>query len=556
MSSQQQFVELNNIGLLDQEEYLALLTEIVSNAERLQNSAKFTPEERLTADIVKRVLKDCPYITIEEIATVPERPNLVIKYCNTEDGIIPTEALGCIGSHFDVVPAKKENWRFNPFELTQDPDNSDKYFGRGSTDCGCNIALLALLLRNLSRNNVKLPFVFCVVFIADEEYGVDKSVGVFSVVEQGKVNFLKDMPCYWVDGSNGAQGILNSGSGTYSTWTLTTTGKSGHSGLPYNTINPILLAFQGVELLIKYFNTIAPPSPQEQEYNFPCSSTMKPTQIDGTTNGLNQIPDALVIKGDIRLMPWCDVVEVQEKLTNYVEIMNESIESFPKLHSAFPNVLYADEDEKTNDFPLLNPVDCSEISQPGADDRCPLAPKCSGKFKLEWSPKIYQGVACSNESLSYKLISEANNEIIGRTKIESCARSLPLIYELMKTGLDFQIMGYGRSDAYHADDEYVMISDVLIGYKIMCHILQNYCKIITNKKPYLMLPALFNNLVLVEGFSIDNGSTYGEYIALTLCKLLTEDQIKILKQTVLPEYALNLLRTFGISYTHDDNRFN
>jgi acetylornithine deacetylase len=96
------------------------------------------------------------------------------------------------------------------------------------------------------------------VFIADEESGSDPDVGVDHLCRDGKLNFLKSGPLYWVDSADLHPLV---GSGTMIPWKLTFLGKRGHSGLPHNAINPILIAIEALRYILSQFHRDFPTHP-------------------------------------------------------------------------------------------------------------------------------------------------------------------------------------------------------------------------------------------------------------------------------------------------------
>ena len=78
------------------------------------------------------------------------------------------------------------------------------------------------------------------------------------------------------------------------TWALEAHGKLFHSGLPYQGINAMELGMDALKQVQKRFYTDFPQHPKEIEYNFLCSSTLKPTNVRSSifemkTNILNLI---------------------------------------------------------------------------------------------------------------------------------------------------------------------------------------------------------------------------------------------------------------------------
>lgn len=75
--------------------------------------------------------------------------------------------------HVDTVPAGR-GWRFEPFSATV---HKDKLYGRGATDCKCNVACSLYLIKKLKEtktvlNNIDLVF----AFTGDEETGSHKGL--------------------------------------------------------------------------------------------------------------------------------------------------------------------------------------------------------------------------------------------------------------------------------------------------------------------------------------------------------------------------------------------
>lgn len=71
--------------------------------------------------------------------------------------------------------------------------------------------------------------------------------------------------------------------------TLKATGKLFHSGLPNLGINGLELAMDAMTKIQEYFYKEFGPVEKEKEYNYSCPSTMKPTRIESSVNGLNQM---------------------------------------------------------------------------------------------------------------------------------------------------------------------------------------------------------------------------------------------------------------------------
>jgi acetylornithine deacetylase len=420
---------------LDYEKYIKLLSEMISHTEKLQNNPpNLIPQEELIADIVTRELKDCPNISIKRFEYVQKRPNLVIKYENYQNedhNNINRKSMGFIGSHMDVVPAELSEWDHPPFSLTIDDTDPDILWGRGTTDCLGHVAMLTILLKSLSVNCVKLDYILGVVFIADEENGDDPTIGITHLAADGELDFLKSGPVYWVDSSDIFPTV---GSGTGMGWELTVTGKRGHSGIPFNAINPVVFAMSATLGMMEEFNLHFPALPIEKEYKYQCSSNIKPTQLKETTGSINQITSSVTVLGDVRATPFYDWKKIRSTMNNYIDSLNIDPMRLPSFHENFPYKL---------------------------DDGSRV------RFDLKWLKEPYIGVACDMKSIGFKMLSDATMKVHGSMDFTSCCGSLPLISTLNDMGFDMQIIGYGVDKAYHANNEFCKFSWMKEGYDII-----------------------------------------------------------------------------------------
>jgi acetylornithine deacetylase len=414
---------------------------MISHTEKLQNKPPaLIPQESLIADIIEAELKDLSNITIKRIEYVKGRPNLIIKYENHDAEIAP-KSLGFIGSHMDVVPANPDEWKVNPFALTIDPSDSDILWGRGTTDCLGHVALLVKLLQYISKHNIKLDYVMGVVLIADEEDGKDHLIGIPHLSSDGELDFLKFGPVFWMDASDIYPSV---GSGTGMGWELTVTGKKGHSGFPYQTINPVIFAMSATLGMLDMFKISFPALPIESEYKYPCSSNMKPTQWIATEGSVNQITSFAKVQGDIRSTPFHDWREIRKTLNAYIEALNaDPYKMLTKYHESFPDHL----------------DDGSKVT-----------------FELKWLNEPFVGIACDMKSPGFKLISDATEKVHGSMDVQSCCGSLPLIADLQASGLDMQIIGYGVGKVYHANNEFCRFSDMKKGFEICLNVIMAYSR--------------------------------------------------------------------------------
>mmetsp|Transcript_6748 Transcript_6748/g.12459 ORF Transcript_6748/g.12459 Transcript_6748/m.12459 type:complete len:503 (+) Transcript_6748:60-1568(+) len=421
---------------LDEKRYVELMEKLIGEAKFVQNfPPELVPEE---GRVIKHLLdilephsaKNGGPLEIEVVEYAKGRGNVIIKYKGTGP-----KTIGMIGSHLDVVPANPDTWERDPFKLFKE---GDKLYGRGTTDCLGHVGLLTLFMESLAIKKPSLESSVIVVFIASEEATSAPGLGVDGLMANGKLEELKHGACLWIDASDsepccGTAGAIQ--------WHLRAHGKRFHSGLPHMAINPIELANDALAQMQARFLKDFGPVPEEKRYSFMTPSTFKPTQISCSKGGLNQIPPMCTISGDIRLTPFYDAHKVIAALKQYVQELNNS--KFSALKSRGP---------------------CSKYELPAED--------LVGRLEIEFGhemdgSELVEGVACDLKSPGFLALSDAIKRVRGSVKPYSICGSLPLVANMKREGFDIQIAGFGRSDAYHAENEYSLLSDMADAAKIL-----------------------------------------------------------------------------------------
>jgi len=420
---------------LNGDEWVRLLREMLENAQNLQNSPpQHIPQESLTADIVMNYLNEYSTenggpLVMRKIEYVEGRANLIIELPAEEE---TDDVVSFVGSHMDVVPANPEEWDYDPFSVTRE---GDKVVGRGVTDCTGHVALFAIILKELARINYKSRVNLIVVFIANEENSSIQGIGIDELERHGELARLKTGPLYWVDSASFGPTLGTAG---MACWKLTVDGKLCHSGLPQNGINALECGVQAVGYLQEKFYERFTALPQEAEYKFVTTSSMKPTRISQSPGSVNQIPGDVEIKGDIRFLPFYTWDEVRDYMTEVAA--NIPVEELPT-YGVSKFVL--SEDEKA----VIN---------------------------FEFLDGVYRGVAVNRESEGcVALIDAVDRHRTGGAKPFSLTGSLPIIADLFDAGYDTQIIGFGVMAAYHAKNEYGFVKDFQEGFKIICDVI-NY----------------------------------------------------------------------------------
>jgi acetylornithine deacetylase/succinyl-diaminopimelate desuccinylase-like protein len=153
-------------------------------------------------------------------------------------------------AHLDVVEAKREDWNFDPFALTE---QDGWLYGRGTMDMkGQDVALLTTLIR-MKRENYVPDRDIVVAFTADEEAGGDANGVKWLSTEHPDL-----IEASLVINPDGGEAGVKSGRKLYVavqtsekvflTFALEVTDKGGHSSRP-TTANPIYRLAKGLDRL-------------------------------------------------------------------------------------------------------------------------------------------------------------------------------------------------------------------------------------------------------------------------------------------------------------------
>jgi acetylornithine deacetylase len=278
-----------------------------------------------------------------------------------------------------------------------------------------------------------------VVFIANEESGAVKGIGIDQLSREGYLDPLKKGPVFWVDASDRHPCVGTAG---MCQWRMKTHGKLFHSGLPHKGINSIEMAFDAMNYIQERFYTDFPRHPMDDNYNFVTASTMKPTHVRSADGSLNQLPPLCVVSGDIRLSPFYKMADAKKAVESYVAAINADPSGVLErnLHGPHSKYTIPEEDEK-------------------------------GQLDFEWIGEGEDGIACDMNSAGFLALSAATKEVLGEALHFSIGGSLPLVRSMQSEGFDVQIMGYGMSNSYHADDECALLSHFKQATKIFCKVL-------------------------------------------------------------------------------------
>jgi acetylornithine deacetylase len=430
MSDSKSLEKLNSL-VLDEEDYLTLLAKVIGFTKSLQNNPpELVPQEKLVADAIVEYLKpfsgDDTRLSVKVCEYVAGRPNVIIRY----QGEAKDKIVSYVGSHMDVVPADPAEWERDPFTLVRE---GDMLYGRGVTDCLGHVVLLAQFFKQLVQNDIVLQHSVAAVLIANEENSSIPGIGIDELQKHGELDFLKHGPLIWLDSANFGPTL---GTGGVQDWEMVVNGKLFHSGLPHKAINTIYLANEVLKYIEeRFYADFTKHAEMEKKYLFSIGSTFKATQFNTDKGSFNQIPGRTTVAGDIRFTPFYHPDEVRAAIEKYVaELDVEKLES-----RGFATFSLPDEDLK-------------------------------GSVDFKWHGDPYPGVAVNMESPGFKALKAAVELARGKAEPYSITGSLPIIRDLQDAGYDVQIIGFGRMEAYHANNEFGVLSEFAQGFRILAHV--------------------------------------------------------------------------------------
>jgi len=164
------------------------------------------------------------------ITPVGETATLTVRYRSDGSGGKPILLM----AHMDVVPAKREDWVRNPYELTQE---GNFFYGRGTSDNKAGVAQLSATFLRLKAEKFVPQRDLIIFFSGDEE---TSAVSVQEVLK----NHRNLVDAEYALNSDGGGGEFNEETGkaamflvqgaekTYATFDLTVRNAGGHSSRP------------------------------------------------------------------------------------------------------------------------------------------------------------------------------------------------------------------------------------------------------------------------------------------------------------------------------------
>ncbi|WP_174801999.1 acetylornithine deacetylase [Martelella limonii] len=245
-----------------------------------------------------------------------------------------------LSGHSDVVPVDDQNWTSDPFTLAE---RDGKYFGRGTCDMKGFIAACLAKRERLAEIAAAKPIHFA--FTHDEEVGC---IGARALTEWLKAREAR--PALAIVGEPTMMRVIEGHKGCCE-YTVTFTGRSGHSSAPEAGVNAVEYAARYIARLMELRERLISRVPEGSRYQPPYATL----NVGGLEGGLshNVIAPRAVLRWETRPVIAEDLSLVKDGLADYcahtllpamravapeadieTEIIGEAAALFPKNENA------------------------------------------------------------------------------------------------------------------------------------------------------------------------------------------------------------------------------
>ncbi|MGE3302653.1 MAG: acetylornithine deacetylase [Hyphomonadaceae bacterium] len=198
-----------------------------------------------------------------------------------------------LSGHTDVVPVDGQPWTSDPWTLTK---RDGKYFGRGTADMKCFLALALAQVEDALAANLRRPIILA--FSYDEEIGC---FGVPHLIEAMALGAPKPMAVIVGEPTN--MKVLSAHKGS-SNFLVTVTGREAHSSQPHRGVSANAEAIKLMHLLMTMAEEAAADPPPQSLFE-PAGATITIGRMQGgTANNILARESAFV--WDLRWLPGMD----------------------------------------------------------------------------------------------------------------------------------------------------------------------------------------------------------------------------------------------------------
>lgn len=228
---------------------------------------------------VEDLLRSAGFVVTKIPSSCGQKAGLFARIGGAQGGV-------CLSAHTDVVPVDGQNWTVPAFKLTR---NSERVFGRGTTDMKGFLASALSLAERAGREQLSVPLTLSISH--DEEVGC---VGIREMLPSLKP--LLGNPRAVIVGEPTSMQVATGHKGKV-TLDVACHGDSGHSALAPNFVNAIHVAAEFINEMRGLQDRLAK-GPTDSAYSIPFS-TVHIGRIDGG-RALNIVPDLAKIQMEFR----------------------------------------------------------------------------------------------------------------------------------------------------------------------------------------------------------------------------------------------------------------
>ncbi|MBB4122887.1 acetylornithine deacetylase [Martelella radicis] len=209
-----------------------------------------------------------------------------------------------LSGHTDVVPVDEHMWMSDPFELAE---RDGRFYGRGTCDMKGFIACCLARREQLAAVAEKRPIHFA--FTHDEEVGC---IGAKNLVEHLKDRDIR--PGLAIVGEPTLMRVIEGHKGCCE-YTVTFTGRSGHSSAPDAGVNAVEYAARYISRLLELRDGLIARAPVGSRYEPPYATL----NVGGLEGGMshNVIAPRAVLKWETRPVVAEDLGYVKQEIAEY-----------------------------------------------------------------------------------------------------------------------------------------------------------------------------------------------------------------------------------------------
>jgi acetylornithine deacetylase len=211
-----------------------------------------------------------------------------------------------LSGHTDVVPVDDQDWRSDPFALTERGDN---LYGRGACDMKGFIATALALVPQLQEASHRRPVHFGFTF--DEEVGC---IGAGQLAEQ--IRGMAIRPAYCVIGEPTSMRVVDGHKGRM-TMRCHVHGTEGHSAYPQRACNAVEAAADMIAYLRQMARRLRDDGPHDAAFDPPYTTLQTGTVRGGTA--LNIVPRHCSFEFEIRNLPGQDPLTLVGELRDFTK---------------------------------------------------------------------------------------------------------------------------------------------------------------------------------------------------------------------------------------------